>query len=319
MSVESAVEKLRRFVELESKLSTLIYLKLVFKPYSEVGLMHIAMERETAYISVFKVGDRIYIPLSSVLGALRAVGESIAKGLTNSFADPVEKMFAEAHCELEEDTIRHICSPLGGGYIDFVKDLLNKLKGDRSLYKHFLTDEALREVETIVENAKQLMDVPRALEVVFSPLCPICNLFGGPGVESKISILRIEPEIMGIHNITRASISKQSLVALPGHLFTHEHAVIKKLSVDLIIKNIRRGSIEQKLLKALLSYLATIGISVGGLKSVGIGRYVLDSDESKGGYIDLNGINEKKELLDALINIETKIQKSLKNLINELG
>jgi len=124
---------------------------------------------------------------------------------------------------------------------------------------------------------------------------------------------------MGIHNITRASISKQSLVALPGHLFTHEHAVIKKLSVDLIIKNIRRGSIEQKLLKALLSYLATIGISVGGLKSVGIGRYVLDSDESKGGYIDLNGINEKKELLDALINIETKIQKSLKNLINELG
>jgi len=185
MSVESAVEKLRRFVELESKLSTLIYLKLVFKPYSEVGLMHIAMERETAYISVFKVGDRIYIPLSSVLGALRAVGESIAKGLTNSFADPVEKMFAEAHCELEEDTIRHICSPLGGGYIDFVKDLLNKLKGDRSLYKHFLTDEALREVETIVENAKQLMDVPRALEVVFSPLCPICNLFGGPGVESK--------------------------------------------------------------------------------------------------------------------------------------
>ncbi len=318
MSVDSAFDKLKKFVEFESKLNTLMYLKLVFKPCGESGLMHIAMERESAYIPVFKVGDKIYIPISSVLGALRAVAESIAKASIDSIKDPVEKMLAEAHCELEEDTVRHICSPLGEKYVDFVKNLVLKLKSDKNLYRYFLTDEALQEIETILKNAKQLTDIPRAVEVILSSLCPICNLLGGSGTESKISILKIEPETMGIYNTTHTSISRQSLVAAPAHLFVHEHAIIKKLTVILTIKNIEKESIEQKLLKTLLNYLTTIGIFIGGLKSIGIGKYILDVNESKGEYIDLNNIKEKKELLEILTNIEAKIQKPLKNLINEL-
>ncbi|MEL9941049.1 MAG: RAMP superfamily CRISPR-associated protein [Ignisphaera sp.] len=311
--------RLREFIEREKKLNTVLYLKLVFKPLNSLGLVHIASERGAAYTPVFRVGDEIYIPASSFIGALRSAAESIAKASLNAFGDTADRIFAEAHCEPEEDIIRHICSPRGDEYLSLVKNLVKVLTSNRDLYRHFLTDDAATEISNIMGGVDSLDKIPRELEPVLSALCPICRLFGGPGLGSKISVLRVEPHIVSTHMVTHVSISRQSSTAMPQRLYTREYAALDSLSIDITIKNVVRGGPELRMLRAVLEYLNKVGISIGGAKSIGVGKLFLDLENSRGIYIDLNTINDKTKLLDALINIENLAQKPLGELLKEFA
>jgi len=318
MSVSEALEKLRRFVEDERRLSTLMYLRLVFKPL-EHSMLHIAAEREAAYIPVYRVGERIYIPISSVRGALRSLAESLVKASLDALGDGIDALFATAHCELEGDIVRHVCAlhdPTN--FIKLIKELTKALESDKDLYRHFFTDEAMAEVSGIVKNVSEPMSVPRALEPVLAALCPICRLFGGPGLKSRISVLEVSPDLLAIHATTHVSIERSSGTARAGHLYTIERVSLSRLSVTLCIRNVKPGTLEAKILALLLEYLKTLGLSIGGHRSIGLGRFVLDPSESRGGAVNIMTISDAKTFIEQVVGLDRSATASIDQVIEYL-
>lgn len=321
MNSHNFVEKIRDLIAKEIKLNTILYLSLVFKPVEKNSYIHIGSgEKDLNYIPVYKVENKPYIPLTSVYGVLRDIGEKIVKQSLNNFVNRVEKEIVEAHCELEEDTIRHICS----NNQDYLRDLIEITKNifeNKLLSIHFVSEESKQEILNQLDKAlktKNFKLIPRALEPFLSFLCPICRMFGGTSVKSKIDIINIKPSFETMLIRTRTSIDRPTSTVYIGSLFSEENLSIHVLEMNLIVRNIVEKSFEAKILKTLLKYLIEIGISVGGHKSIGVGKLVLDSKESRGIYIELSKITSKEEILKSIIIPEQLNLKPIEELINNL-
>jgi len=320
----NAIKKLREIVETRQRLRRAMFMKLVFKPLAPI---HIAGGRREMFIPIYRVGGEPYIPPTSIYGALRSIAEMLVKGMQlYTQLDDVEKIVLEAHCELETEGLRHICSVYGKEYVEFVKRLINELRNelqrgiprDKALYTHFFTDEGLNEVGETLQNVSIPSDLGSEIEHILATLCPVCRLFGGPGIRSNIVIISIEPEIAGTYRITNVSIDRNTGVAREGNLFAIEGLILSKLHMDIYVRNVDRCSPEAKILVALLRYLSSMGLSIGGRKSIGFGKLLLDLEESKGIYIDIESLNTAEDLVKTLINIEEYAQTPIKKLIEEL-
>ncbi len=315
--VSQALDKLREFVRERSRLSTILFARLVLKPLGDAAPIHIASERGEVFVRVFRVGEEPYIPLTSVLGALRSIAETVSKSVVTGLGD-VETMILRAHCELEDEGIRHVCMA-SQTLVDFVKELVDSLGSEPKLYRHIFTEEAMNEVKNLIEKTKRVNEIPRAVEPLLSMLCPLCKLFGGPGLGSSVRIVSIEPRIIATHSTTHIAIDRVSNVVREGHLFVLEKLLLERLEIELYVKNIRPRTIEAKILKTVVDYLKNIGISIGGHKTIGMGRFVLDPNQSRATLIELDKIDEPTKLIHALTEIRDFATEPLEEVMTQLS
>ncbi len=316
--VEDAVSFLKEFITQQSRLNSLLYLKLVLEPVGRVAYVHVSGERGESYIPVFRVNNEPYIPPSSIHGALRATAEGISKASITK-PEGLDQIFLNAHCEPEGDIIRHTCSELGQGYVSLVKSIIENVLADKELYQHFITDEGREELSKAVKGWRDLTTAPRAVEPIIAPLCPICRLFGGPGLKAKLEIVDVTLHTEGIHAVTYASIDRPTSTVRAKHLYTLENLAVKKLRVTVRIKNIAPGSSEAKILSTLLTYLKEIGVSVGGKKSCGEGRFVLNPEQSVGTFIELSKLSNPKQLVHAIVSPDKLMKSKIAEIVKALN
>lgn len=321
---KTIVDMIKHLIHWNTKLNTLLYLELVLKPLNGYSYIHIGGERETAYIPVYKVGGEPYIPISSVYGALRRIVEAIVKSSIGSVSSDVERMFIASHCELEDKAIRHICSN-DPQYLVNIEKLIN-IVFDKDIERYFVTQEMKTEIQVAVNRAVESMKVeaiPSSIETLLSFLCPICRLVGGPGVKSRISILNIKPHVETLAIETKTSVNRALGTVHPGHLYSIESLALHGIEIAMVVRNVKPGSTEAKILKALITYMRDIGIFIGGRKTVGLGIFKVDVNESRGIYIDLESIdprapNSAEKFIRAIIAPETLSKQPLENIIDDL-
>lgn len=327
----------KELIEWNSKLNNIIYLELVFKPFNDYSYVHISNgEKDSTYVPVYKVKGEPYISITSVYGALRRIVEGIAKSSINAMQNSIEKILAASHCELKDKALRHICAG-DTQYLEIVNKIVYAIfDKDENIERHFVSEDVKTDIKialsrALAEAKKEIfvsLDViPGSLEPLLSFLCPICRLVGGPSIKSKIGILSVKPYISAIVTHTKTSVDRVSNTVHPGYLYSIELLALDKLEIVMVVKNVKPNSIEMKLLKASLDYLMNIGITIGGRKTIGLGKFKLDPEESKGIYIDLKSIdiestksseNAIRTLIKVLVAPETLAKKPLKDIIKIL-
>jgi len=318
---ESVLNSIRDLIAWSSKLNTLLYLELVFKPFNDYTYLHISGEKDSMYIPVYRVRGEPYIPISSIYGALRHIAEAVARSSLNSVSNDIEKMFIDMHCKQKDGGLRHICSN-NFDYLKTIHELIRTLfeKG-RDIERYFVTQDTKAEIFVVIDKALQIKNIeaiPSSVEPLLSFLCPICRLFGGLGMKSMITLLDVKIVPEAATTQTQTSINRSLGIAHTGYLYSTEYIALNELKLKIIVRNIKINSIESKILKALLTYLKDIGISIGGRKTLGLGRLKVDPDKSTGIYINLNTINNREELIKTIIAPETLTKQHLTSIINML-
>ena len=295
MSLEALFEKLRRFLEEEARLRDRAIIKLRFKP-SPLRVGSGAERGAEARLTIAAVevnGVRIpVIPGSSWRGALRRIGEAVAKASLERFKDELDRVLTSAHYEPEESPITH--------YIDYevLVRLHEELRAD-SKRRDELARLALRFVsQDALDRDRPDLDEYSAL---LSPLCPICRLFGGPGLRSKLTIsdtlLNAQP-----FERTHVSLDRMTGVREEGRLFTVEYALPRgPIELEMVAHNVSPGSSEALILAGVLDWVSKLGLEVGGFKSRGVGQLELEG----GGVIFIDyGQVRRDRLIDALVSLD---------------
>ena len=260
MNVEKIVGLVKKDLAEDSKLNTLYYIHLEFEVNSCIRI-GVGGARREAFLPVLKVihRDKYYpvVPESSWRGALRKIGETIAK---SSITEPknIREEILISHIEPEEGPITHI---------DPSEDEINKLKelGERELVERF---------------APTYEEAEEALKNMITYLCPICRLWGGPGVRSRIVLEDTVIHEYESYSRTHVGISRITRTKEEHQLYTPEYIYVKQLNLNLTIYNIKPETIEAKILAGTLSWLTKLGLSIGGSKSRGIGYLKLNTDKS---------------------------------------
>ncbi len=287
------LDELRKFLRNESELRNRALITLHFKP----SLIRIGSGREIgpeARLKIAKViiGDEelSIIPESSWRGTLRRIGESIAKASLESFRNALDRKFVQIHVEPEEGPIFHEIE------LEELRTMHKVLKEDvdeqsRRIALRFISEDALTRREPN----------PREYSQLLAPLCPICRLFGGPGLRSKLMIadtlLRVQ-----VYDRTHVSLDRMTGVRKEGHLFTAEYAFpTEDVELKIVAHNVDPGSGEALILAGVLDWILKLGLEVGGFKSRGIGHLELASGDVI--FIDYESTSPER-LLQALISPE---------------
>lgn len=295
VSLEALFEKLRGFMKEEAKLRDRAIIRLSFKPSTlRVGLGAEAGAEARLSIAAVEV-DGIKVPVipeSSWRGALRRIGEAIAKASLDGFKDELDRALASAHHEPEESPITHHVDH------DLLMRLHDRLKADRE-GRGELARLALRFV------AQDALDrerpSPSEYSALLSPLCPICRLFGGPGLRSKLTISDTLLNAQSFER-THVSLDRMTGVREEGRLFTVEYALPRgPIELEMVAHNVSPGSSEALILAGVLDWVSKLGLEVGGFKSRGVGQLELEG----GGVIFIDyGQVRRDRLIDALVSLD---------------
>lgn len=207
--------------------------------------------------------DLPIIPAESLKGVLRSLAFSLSKQiLSNNFA--LKYHLKDRHIKrrgLEEDEQRKIVNL----YLEKAEEYLENI----------MPQDVVEEM--VVEDKLQL------LEYYFALNCPVCKLFGAQGMAGKLTftdgIPNVPPKLL---TYTATSINRKTRIVEEGRLFNL--TAVKpdddlRYKVRIITDNVLKGSEEAKLLSALLQWILRLGLQVGGLKSRGYGKLIID-DES---------------------------------------
>ena len=275
-------------------------LVLVRDEYSR-GLLIASGGKGEMFVEVTRVGNKVYVPTSSIKGVLRRIGEAIAKRIASSIPE-LERGVVLAHCELEDEGVTHICND--------ITSLIEMLRHRDSLSllaeKGYIPRDAVDEILEQLSSKDQLVKGVKRVESLLSELCPICRVFGGPGLAGKLRILRVElsndDPSRSISRLTHISIDRGRRVVLEEALFVEEYADIEKIFIEFVARNIAPGSVDYKLLIATLNVLKDVPLLLGHSKSRGLGWYKLNTAETKLVYLDLTKIQNADHLINAILN-----------------
>jgi CRISPR/Cas system CSM-associated protein Csm3 (group 7 of RAMP superfamily) len=140
---------------------------------------------------------------------------------------------------------------------------------------------AVLEVSVLVNRLRDVLAKEKLIP------CIICRIFGNKALAAHVSISDARPTDGDVKTLirTRVAIDRFTKTALPGALFDYEYIPegykwkfkIIAWNIDLGDKN---GDASSRL-RLLLENLASIGLFVGGMKSVGHGLLRLVVDESR--------------------------------------
>lgn len=299
------VEQLLNLVDslVPKSLGHLVVGRLVFaRDELSRGLAVAAGRRGEVLIEVMKVDGEVYIPASSVKGALRRLSESIARSAIGGSSGVLEAV-TMAHCELEDEGVVHLCydiSPLYEVYRRLSRDDLEALEA--------LASRGLVPRDKVEELGRLLASDPltalRRLEPLTAQLCTICRLFGGPGLAGKLKVTGVQLLGLRLSTLTHIMIDREKRTASEGALYVEEFAVPEALTVEFIVENAPPGSPEYDLLLKTLRALEHVVLTIGHSKSRGLGWFRLAKDKSQLLLIDLNKATKPQELIEMLTKPE---------------
>lgn len=278
-----------------------LVMNLIFKPVT-TPFVHVGMGAglERGLLEVFKVsvidgGTSYIIPSHSIKGILRRISEYVAKASATN--RELEHALIRAHCEVENEGIRHVCS--SNDDLRMINNYIDGILKDSSLAKKYIPEDSINEVSSRFREGgiREVIEV----EPIVTIKCPICRLYGGNGLGGKVYIRDIVIKNGNVTVISRTSIERVTGKVREGSLFSVEALVIPKLELTIIIDDLKPKTTEAYIIACTLEWLANIGLSIGGMKSSGIGHYLLDIKESRGYLIDYENISDR-EFIRALAN-----------------
>lgn len=301
--VSSVLQHYLNFVNsvLSPTLKSLITGRLVFvKDDHSRGFSIATGKRGEVTIEVMRVGNRVYIPISSVKGVLRRFGEVVAKSMVSMNMDSIEASITLAHCELEGEGLRHVCYNV----TKVVSDLQSLSTRDLEVLalKGFIPRDKVVEVSELLKG--DVVVGLRHLESFISQFCIICRLFGGPGIAGKLRIVNITLDNAKVGGLTHIAIDRDRRVVSEGALYMEEFVEPGKIAVEFIARNVELNMPEYTLLLKTVGLLKEVGIAIGHSKSRGLGWLNLDERETKLIYIDFNQATTPKQLIEILTKPE---------------
>lgn len=267
------------------------------------GVLVAAPGKGELFIEIARAGDRVYIPTSSIKGVLRRVSEAIAKNIALLLQEP-ERSVLLAHCELEHEGVTHLCYD-----VTYLLKLVRSrdslaLLAERGYIPRDTVDEILNQLSSS-DSLAVAMGI-RRIEPLFSQLCPVCRVFGGPGLAGKLRVASVTLSnadlSVSVDRLTHTSIDRGRRVVLEGALFVKEYADIKDITVEITARNVVKDSTDYKLLIATLKALKDMSLLIGHSKSRGLGWYRLDTARTRLVYVDLTRIQSLTQLLNVILN-----------------
>ncbi len=286
---------------LSQYLRTRLVLDLMFKPIT-TPFIHVGMRSRLEWdlLEVLKVstavgGTAYLIPSHSIKGVLRRVSEYVAKA--SATGKGLENALMRAHCEVEGEGIRHVCS--GDKDLSLINDYVRNVLNNRSNARKYIPEDSIDEVRGKFEvgGIRGVIEV----EPIVAIKCPICRLYGSLGLGGKVYVRDVVIKGSEVNILTRTGIERPTSKVREGTLFSVEALTLPKLELTLIIDNVAPRTTEALIIVGTLEWLSKIGLSIGGMKSVGMGHYVLDPKESRGYLIDYENISDE-EFIKALAN-----------------
>lgn len=222
-----------------------------------------------------------FIPGSSLKGVLRATAELIARSEGLEVCEPSPSIESFNKCSLNAELLTKIYYALiSGKSID--SNWFNKLVSDlERKYRGKVSNGVFNDIRGTFNN--------EGIEGVIKKYvpCPICQLFGNTSLASHIDVMDSIPE-RDIHVLsrTRVSLDRFRGAVTSRALFTYEYVPPGvKWRLKLIIRNIDllNNGTKPKILRSLFSLLVYNEglITIGGMRSVGLGYIKLLIDETK--------------------------------------
>jgi len=194
------------------------------------------------------------IPFSSLKGSLRGIAESLAKTLWDE-------------SELDEE----ICLKVMVSHERKGGDVSHKVKeGDFDLIKQAIIEEGLFSESDINEFGEKFPTL----------LCPICRLFGAPGLAGVLRISDAIPLDLDLHTeyLTRIAIDRRRMKVMERRMFREEVLPpgIEFRAVMLVdwerLGEGRVARIAKNLLEQTMIIAKESGIQLGSGKSIGRGK-----------------------------------------------
>lgn len=228
----------------------------------------------------------VFIPASSLKGALRSFSEALARGNGYNVCTPYAQHLCSFGAELlnlvlQKATTSSSINDIVDYVVKEVDEIANRRLGEdlRNKVKEYLL-AYFNEIKKASEDREKLELLRKVLES-YTP-CAICRVFGNQAIASRITVFNMYP-LESIHTFvrTRIAIDRFRDAARSGALFEYEYVPaghrwklrIELKNIDLVLcrdSNDKSYSV-CKLVTELLRNLATYGIPVGGMKSVGHG------------------------------------------------
>jgi len=226
------------------------------------------------------------IPSSTLKGAMRSLCEKLAKKM--EIRDELTAMALRLHHEDRRVGIEH--APEERSVIDeLFKRLLNDMSVEEK--REFFLDLGIKPDDINRQKGEpvHLRSRRRAFSSLLAFYCPICRLFGSPGVSGLLrisdAVLVQEPErTLYKYGV---GIDRRSLTAKRHLLYAHEILEPTVLfKATLVVDNIRSGSPEALLLASLLDVMCKLGLQVGARKSAGYGLLIVDDELTNTWFLD---------------------------------
>jgi CRISPR/Cas system CSM-associated protein Csm3 (group 7 of RAMP superfamily) len=257
-----------------------------------------------ADLPIVRGGDRKpFIPGSSLKGVFRSwlevihspeetcrVGDSshdccsLKTELIYKLIKGIEKRFYKGF-KLEADELKHIIDEINSRK---VAERYRMCVGAEEIAKRFdsvvqsiAEGTQVLEILTLIDKLKNVL-----VKEKLAP-CIICRIFGNKALAAHIGISDAKPVNTDVKTFirTRIAIERFTKTSLPGALFEYEYIPEGyKWKFKIIVWNIDlgdKGSDTSSKLRFLLENLASIGLFVGGMRSVGHGLLKLVIEESK--------------------------------------
>lgn len=283
-------------------LRSLIIGRLVFNKDSfSRGFSIGAGMRGEMVVEVMRIGDKIYVPISSIKGVLRRVSEVIAKNMADMVANPIEASITLAHCELENEGLRHLCYDING----VISDLQSLSNDDLELLalRGFIPRDKVVEISGLLR--EDVVLGLKHLEPFISQLCVVCRLFGGLGIAGKLRITNIILDGVRVGGLTHIMIDRGKRVVSEGALYIEEFVDLEKVIIEFIVKNVDPQMSEYTLLIKTIKALKHIDLVIGHSRGRGLGWLSLNDRDTQIIYVDLNQVTTTQQLIETIIRPET--------------
>ncbi len=190
------------------------------------------------------------IPSSSLKGAFRSIGEMLGRSWAELLDEPEMKVMSSHRRN-------------GGAVIHEVgESIVEELLSGLSQKEREILD---RRFGSAGEKAAYF--------------CPICRLFGAPGISAGVRFSDALPTKFTVQSITRTSIDRRRLKVMENRLFADEVVAPGSEFRAVMLAEVREGSLEEKLLEMIVRFASEVGIQLGGSKSVGRGSVRIEGLE----------------------------------------
>lgn len=225
---------------------------------------------------------------------------SLKTELLYKFVKGIEKRFYKGF-ELEARELQQLISR----EIDFdgIAKRYNECESSREIVEKFKgVVQSIVEGVTVLELLTLVDKLRSALFKERLTPCVICRAFGNKALASHVSISDAKPVDGEVRTLTRTriAIDRFTKTALPKVLFDYEYIPegyrwrFRIISWNIDVRDLNHDASAK--LRLLLNSLASIGLFIGGMKSVGYGLVKLVVEESKAKICSVEGDTIKCEV-----------------------